>query len=869
MQDGQGDDAISRGYLKWVFGLGALLCAVAILFLGRSVYSDLSDLQSADHDSVQWTLSQIEIEFLDFHIALEEVEHEPEPDFARVRKDFDILYSRNEILARGSSFAQARANPEVQAALDEIGAFLESAVPLIDGSDEALKAAVPDLLDAVEKVRPQVRTLYLAGLSAFADSSDTTRARMSSTLTGYPIFTGVLMVALALLAAYSWREHSRSQARGARLARANAHMETILSTALDAVIVSDSLGRILDFNPAAENIFGHRFEDVRGRKVGDPIVPPELREAHAAGMARMAATGEKKLVGKGRIELEALRKDGSRLPVELALQSARSDEGEIIIAFIRDITKQKESEAALVEARDAALAGERAKSEILAVMSHEIRTPLNGLLGNLALMADTALDPEQRRYQTNMEISGRQLMQHVNAILDIARFEAGKLPVEKAPLHLGAFLQEIVDGQAGAAEKNGTAISWAWAGTPMTWVEADRNRIEQVLLNLVGNAIKFTRNGRIDIEVEVDGQAEPGAPNVEFRVIDTGTGIPEADLVRIFEDFETSGPTTHSNESGTGLGLSIARRLVQLLGGEIGVESTEGEGSVFWFRLPLAPCAAPDAHAQAEGAAAEERIPPMHVLVAEDNEINAFVVKRLLEKGGHRCTLVGNGAEAVAAACNGGYDVILMDINMPVMDGLTATRQIRDPAHEAHDVPIYAFSANVLPEHKERYLQGGMNGFLGKPVSAREINGVLREVAGLRVRAAAAPEGRGAQPVERAAETAAAPDAAAPLRNDDTVELMGADTYNAMLDRFVEEIDALLEAAEARMASEAAEAGVEISGLAHKALASAGLFGAEEFATALRTLEIRGKTASGADLRAAVDTLAAQWRQTRPRLARA
>ncbi|MCT8160092.1 PAS domain-containing hybrid sensor histidine kinase/response regulator [Pseudoruegeria sp. SHC-113] len=850
MQDTTTENRGLHGALRWVFGLGALLCAVAIVVLGRSVYSDLLELQSADHDSVQWTLSQVEIEFLDLHIALEEAEHEPAPDFSAVRKDFDIFYSRHQILSNGSAFAPARAQPEVQAALDRIGSFLNDAAPMIDADDAALQAALPALLGEVDAVRPVVRSLYLTGLAAFADTSDNTRARMSSTLLGFTVFTCVLFVALALLAAYSWREHSRSRRRGQKLARANAHMETILSTALDAVIVADSEGHVLDFNPAAEAIFGHRFEDVRGQKIGDLIVPPELREAHAAGMARMAATGEKKLVGKGRIELEAVRKDGSRLPVELALQSAISDAGEIVIAFLRDITAQKESEAALTEARDAALAGERAKSEFLAVMSHEIRTPLNGLLGNLALMGDTRQDPEQRQYQSNMEISGRQLMQHVNAILDIARFEAGKLPVEEAPLHLGAFLQEVVDGQASAAERNGTAISWAWAGASLDWVSADRGRIEQILLNLVGNAIKFTRNGRIDIELEQDEAAPIGAPNVEFRVIDSGIGIPEADLGRIFEDFETSGPPVHGKESGTGLGLSIARRLVQLLGGEIGVESTEGEGSVFWFRLPLPPCAAP---ADADPApAAKPRLPRMHVLVAEDNEINAFVVKRLLEKSGHACTLAANGAEAVAAACDGGYDVILMDINMPVMDGLTATRQIRDPSHAAHAVPIYAFSANVLPEHKEKYLQGGMNGFLGKPVSAAEIDGVLREVAGLSA---------------GSAEKSPAPGARTALRNGYTVDLMGADGYNAMLARFRDEIGALFTEAEALMEADAPDAGPQISALAHKALASAGLFGAEDFGADLRQLETLAKSAKGAALAEAVARARTAWEATEPRLA--
>jgi len=676
-----------------------------------------------------------------------------------------------------------------------------------------------------------VRGLYVTGLSHFVDASDRLRSRLSSTLMELSALTGILVISLAILMFYSRAADASSRSRGQQLARANAHMETILSTSLDGLVVSDHKGTILDFNPAAESIFGYSYSEAVGQAIGDIMVPPELREAHQAGMKRLHETGQKKLVGQGRIRIEAMRKDGSLFPVELALQSGRGPDGDILIAFLRDISAQVAAEEELTEARDQALAGEKAKAEFLTVMSHEIRTPLSGLLGNLSLLGSTALSNEQMQFQNNMEISGRQLLKHVNSILDIARFESGRLPIQEETFHLGQFMQDIVDSQSAGAEQRNTAMSWAWIGDPLTWVKNDKGHLEQILLNLVGNAVKFTRNGRVDIELEQIG-LRGASPLLEIRVIDTGLGIDDADQERIFKEFETTNRAGGDTGS-TGLGLPIAKRLVTQMGGDIGVESTPGEGSAFWVRLPM-----PEGHAPTEKQPVKDASvsTPLHLLLVEDNEMNAFVVEKMLRAEGHSVVLATNGMEAIDWAGKADFDGILMDINMPVLDGLEATKRIRAEVKRARKTPIFAFSANVLPADTRKFRESGMDGFIGKPVQIEEMRAALATI-----------------PLSGSESTALSPpqsDAGQAARQ------MFGDQYEQFLARFIAEGDAL-----AHWLADAEQDREEIYQRCHKISSTAALFGAEAYHAALQATEQVAKSEVPSD--ALLARIQTSWAETR------
>lgn len=347
------------------------------------------------------------------------------------------------------------------------------------------------------------------------------------------------------------------------------------------------------------------------------------------------------------------------------------------------------------------------------MMTHEIRTPLNGLLGNLLLLERTKLTADQDRYVRNMDISGAVLMRHVDAVLDVARFESDTGNNQQDIIHLGRLIQDIVDGQASAAEAYGNHIQWGWIGAPVDWLRIDAGRLQQVLLNLVSNAIKFTRDGRILIEVEQT--ADDPDHGLEFRIIDTGCGISEENQKLVFDDFQTMG----QDLGGTGLGLGIAKRFIGAMGGQIGVESTLDQGSVFWIKLPLERAQGPDV-----AKAPDQQIPDIQglsLLLVEDNEINLQLAYELLIGMGHKVQAVRNGQEAVDLAETQVFDLILMDIRMPVLNGLEATQQIRAGSGACAQVPIIALSANVLPEARERFLKSGMSGFLPKPLDPSDL----------------------------------------------------------------------------------------------------------------------------------------------------
>jgi signal transduction histidine kinase/CheY-like chemotaxis protein len=447
------------------------------------------------------------------------------------------------------------------------------------------------------------------------------------------------------------------------------------------------------------------------------------------GIARPLTTSLRRL-------MEGSRAIGAGDLATRIVVTARDETAELAAAFNDMAGQLQRTGAEMQAARVAAEAASRAKSDFLAHMSHEIRTPLNGILGLTQLTLETELATEQRQHLDLVRTSGEMLLRVINDVLDFSRIEAGRLELQRVPFDPRACVRRALGTLAPLARQRGLTLATRLDPHLPATLIGDPGRLEQVLYNLVGNALKFTERGGVTVEVdrvEAPARAEPPAGiTLTFRVEDTGSGILAEQQEAIFASFVQVDGTLTRRQGGTGLGLAISRRLVEAMGGRIGVISQVGRGSTFHFTVP-APLPPADASTgaaplPANTDAAPYAPPPLRLLVAEDNAVNQVFVRRLLERRGHSVHLVGDGAAALAAWSTGEFDAVLMDIQMPEMDGYEATRRIRAAEAGRHGrTPIIALTAHALESERVRAFAAGMDAHLTKPIDALALDRALAE----------------------------------------------------------------------------------------------------------------------------------------------
>jgi len=481
----------------------------------------------------------------------------------------------------------------------------------------------------------------------------------------------------------------------------------LLALALDAE------GRLVRVSARLADLLGRDEAELRGRPVTALMPGPAARLFDEDLMPTLARTG--------RIEAADLALgDGSgrEVPVRLSAYVERDEAGAFRrgVAILTDRREALDAVRRLEEKAAEAEEASEAKSRFLAAMSHEIRTPMNAILGFAQLLDLSDLDATRRGHVQAIRSAGESLMTLLADLLDLSQVEAGRMRVEPRVVDVADMLDEVVGWWRGSAADKGLSLELERDSELPARILADRGRVEQVLNNYLGNAVKFTVAGGIALRAS-PVETAAGGPAIRFAVADTGLGIPGAELGRLFDPFvQVEGDGT-GGHGGWGLGLSICATIAEAVGGEVGVESVPGAGSVFRFDLPVRLPPAEDLGAGASGEPAASEAPPLRILLAEDDGLNQQVMEGMLAGMGHAVTTVADGFALLEALEREPFDLVVLDVMMPGLDGLGALRRLRETAHAGRDVPVIGCSAHVSPESDARYRAMGMAAFLPKPVA--------------------------------------------------------------------------------------------------------------------------------------------------------
>lgn len=509
----------------------------------------------------------------------------------------------------------------------------------------------------------------------------------------------------------------------------------IFNSSFDGIIVVDESGIIRCFNPAAGTMFGLRPAELTGQNL-EVLLSDEESVKNGNFTKRLFTPGN--TPNEGVHELLARHKDGSVFTVSVVLSDMNIAGQRLITLMLRDITEQKAMAQALLEAKEAAESATQVKSQFLANMSHEIRSPMTGVIGMLDLLKGTELNTQQTRYLELAEEAGVSVLKLINDILDLSKVESGNITLETIPFDLVHLVSQVMDllGQQAIAKGLDLIIEIS-EGTP-TSLNGDPLRLREVLVNLVNNAIKFTDEGTVQICVEKTAETDFYF-DMRFEVADTGCGISREKHAELFKPYEQADRSTTRLHGGTGLGLSICRQLIELMGGEIDFFSRPGEGTTFWFTARFSKtdslpdtASSPDAEIKAvrqhcDSNMATVNLPRHRVLVVDDNEINRFLCREVLIRLGVEVVTVVDGQQALDALNNAHFDLILMDCEMPVMDGYTASRKIRESEDESglDRIPIIALTAHAMEGDREFSLDAGMDDHLTKPFKVEQLHAIL------------------------------------------------------------------------------------------------------------------------------------------------
>ncbi len=607
---------------------------------------------------------------------------------------------------------------EVRKKTERIEKSFSGEAALSGNSWPVLRGELDELTEKARRLSAFLRSLHAAEAQSLLEKiSDYERRR--GILSAFVLLGGLILI-LSLLD--NMCRYRRSAERALDAERSNAVFAAALQSTRVGVLIRDMRDKknpVVFVNEAFTRMTGYTLEEI-GEQPPDCLFGWKTEPATVSAFRRAVALQE-----TATFDLLVYRKEGAPFWSEWHLSPLLDGEGRLthFVSLFTDMTTVRETQEALEQAKRLAQNASAIKTSFLAMMSHEIRTPINGILGVLKLVEETRLDEEQKHLIGIARTSSNALHGIINDILDYAKMEAGKIEIFEETFSLRTLLDGCIGLFQTVAAEKGIAIELDLRGDPPEWLTSDEGRIRQVLLNLLSNATKFTEKGFVRLSVQsLMEQEVKGHRGVllRFEVQDTGLGISPEDQEKLFKEFSQVERSFTRRFGGTGLGLAISRRLVEMLGGEIGVESLPGKGSRFWFMVPLkiaehnAPSCEIPIEKEKEERPDHGRV--CHVLLAEDNDTNRLVARRYLEKAGVLVEEAVNGVEAVEKARAATFDLVLMDVSMPEMDGLLATCHIRSLGGDNGKIPIIALTAHAMTGDRELCLAAGMNDYLNKPL---------------------------------------------------------------------------------------------------------------------------------------------------------
>ena len=508
------------------------------------------------------------------------------------------------------------------------------------------------------------------------------------------------------------RDITEAKAAQEQLRASEERFQSLFELSPDAIVVINARGELLDANNLACELAGYSKEEMLTKSAIEFVAPDNVNDA----LSGMGTAGSGETV---RIQLDFLNAKQERVPTELLGRRIESADGALYYGVIRDISDRLAKEQQLRDSKEAAEKANFAESDFLANMSHEMRTPLNGVIGPLSLIDDGSVSEETANLVKTAERSAETLLTLIDDLLDLSRIEAGEVDLEITtfdPLELSTIISEVFTP---LAEKKGITLSSEF-NLPGLQLNSDVGKIRQVLINLVGNAIKFTQQG--GVAVSIDLAQAPDLNQLILEVRDTGIGISKQDQVVLFDRFKQADSSRSKSHGGAGLGLAICKQLADIMDGSISVSSAPGVGSTFTFKVPVE-LADPSTVPTEDQSSAPEHLSG-RILIAEDSETNAMVAKKMLDRLGLEYDHVLDGAAAIEAALDGDFDVVLMDVSMPNLDGLEATRILRQ---RGYTVPIVAMTAHALKGDRDRAFQIGFSGYITKPVRPKAIRTELEK----------------------------------------------------------------------------------------------------------------------------------------------